>query len=148
MLKYYKSSTASKIDPKLEKALPPILELDSPIPEELSLDYDLAKYDIINSVKLPENITEEYSEILIKHIALSSFMFIKSAVYKNMNEKLIHLLEINLFPIILEATIMNLRDPTKYKEFMISINGKKRKSFCRNTATRTFERYKQRILLG
>ena len=148
MLKYYRPSSSSKSDPKLEKWLPPFIELDSPIPEELSLDYEIAKHDILGSIALPDKTPEEHKQVLVKYNALSSFMFIKSDVYRNMNDRLICLLEVNLFPVVLEATIMHKSNPTKYKEFMISINGKKRKAFLRSTVRDKFAIFKTRLLLG
>lgn len=148
MIKYHRPYGNTKPDPRMERFLPPILELDTPIPEELSLDYDLAKYDILGSVNLEENMQEPYKDIWIKYNTLSTFMFIKSDVYRKMNDRLIKSVEINLFPLILEATILHEQNPAKYKEFMISINGAKRKKFSRSTATQIFERFKSRILLG
>ena len=66
----------------------------------------------------------------------------------NMNKRLTTLLEVNLFPVILEATILHAMDPEKYPESMISLKGYKRKNFIRSTLTKHFEKLKSRILLG
>jgi hypothetical protein len=70
MLQYYKPSSSSKTTSKLDKYLPTFIEMDSPIPEELSVDYEIAKYDISGLVPLPQNITTEYSDALIKYETL------------------------------------------------------------------------------
>lgn len=72
MLKYYNpSSSRPKVDKKLEVALPPLIELDSPIPEELSLDYNMAKYNIQDSIIMPEGVSEEYKEVTLHYQTLS-----------------------------------------------------------------------------
>ena len=66
----------------------------------------------------------------------------------NMNKRLTTLLEVNLFPVILEATILHEMQPEKYPEFVMSLKGFKRKNFIKNSLTKHFEKLKSRILLG
>jgi hypothetical protein len=71
MLNYYKSSSVNKNFKKLEKDLPVLIELDSPIPEELSMDYEFAKYDIFGLVPEPSDKVPEYKEVLTKFETLA-----------------------------------------------------------------------------
>ena len=71
MLKYYRPTSPNKAFHKLERYLPQFMELDTPIPEELSLDYEFAKYDISSSISVPKNATEKYKEALIKYETLA-----------------------------------------------------------------------------
>lgn len=66
MLKYYKPSPA-KPNPKIEKCLPIFMDLDSPIPEELSVDYEFAKYDMNGLIPEPKSGGDEYKEVLTKY---------------------------------------------------------------------------------
>lgn len=71
MLNYYKSTSVNKTFKKLEKDLPILIELDSPIPEELSMDYEFAKYDIFGLVPEPSQKAPEYKEVLTKFETLA-----------------------------------------------------------------------------
>lgn len=148
MLQYYKSSYSSKTTSKMDKYLPTFIEMDSPIPEELSMDYEIAKYDISGLVPLPPKITPEYSETLIKYETLKWFCEKKADVYRKMNQKLVEKVEINLFPLILENAILLASKNPEAKEFMISINGTKRKKFWHHSLTDYFEIYKENLLIG
>ena len=148
MIKYHRPSYPNTSYQKLERYLPQFIELDSPIPEELSLDYEFAKYDISSLIWLPVDITPQYSETLIKYETLSWFMFYKSDVYRWMNDKLVEKIEINMFPLILDHSLYHSKRNPIAKEFIISINGIKGKKFWHNTITRNFEKYKTDLLLG
>ena len=148
MLKYYRPSYPNTTYQKIDRYLPQFIELDSPIPEELSLDYEFAKYDISSLIYLPEDITPEYSETLIKYETLSWFMYYKSDVFRWMNEKLVEKIEINMFPLILEHSLHQSKKNPIAKEFIITINGIKGKKFWHNTITKNFEKHKSDLLLG
>jgi hypothetical protein len=69
-------------------------------------------------------------------------------VYRKMNQKLVEKIEINLFPLILENAILLAHKNPETKEFMISINGTKRKKFWHHALTDYFEIYKENLLIG
>lgn len=71
MLKYYRPTSKNKTIQKVEKFLPIFIELECPIPEELSLDYEFAKYDISGLVPQSKNTTEEYRGTLVKYETLA-----------------------------------------------------------------------------
>lgn len=71
MLKYYRPTSKNKTLQKVEKFLPIFVELECPIPEELSLNYDFAKYDISGLVPQPENTTTEYKDTWVKYETLA-----------------------------------------------------------------------------
>lgn len=73
MLKYYKPSSPSKASQRLEKYLPVYIELDTPIPEELAMDYEYAKYDISGLLPESEEMEPKYRELFIKYETLSCF---------------------------------------------------------------------------
>ena len=148
MLKYHRPSSPNKSYQKLERYLPKFIELDTPIPEELALDYEFAKYDISNSISIPKETTEKYKEALIKYETLSCYMYHKSEFYRLTNERLVERIEINLFPLILENSLLTLKQNQPTKEFIISVKGWKRKKFWHNTIPKNFERHKSELLLG
>lgn len=71
MIRYYQPSSTGREFKKIEKHLPTFIEMDAPLPEELSMDYEFAKYDISGLLALPTDIPEEYENTLIKHQTLS-----------------------------------------------------------------------------
>jgi hypothetical protein len=71
MLKYYRPTSKNKTLQKVEKFLPIFIELECPIPEELSLDYEFAKYDISGLVPQSESNSIEYKDTLVKYETLA-----------------------------------------------------------------------------
>lgn len=147
MLKYYKPSP-SKAYQKFEKYLPVFIELDSPIPEELSMDYEFAKYDISGLLPIPKEVDENLKETFIKYETLGWFWRKKADVYRKMNKMLEEKVEISLFPLILDHAVMVANKIPDSKEFMISISGHKRKKFWHHSLAEYFVMYKEQILLG
>lgn len=148
MLTYYRPSGNNKNAKKLEKYIPKFIELDCPIPEELSLDYDYAKYDISSLLPKPESMTEDYHDILIKYETLSCFCHKKQTAYRKMNDRFVEKVEINLFPLILDSAVLNSHDSPERTQFMISINGTKSREFWRYELTDYFSIYKKNLMLG
>lgn len=150
MLEYYRptSNYNYKYAKKLEKYIPTFIELDCPIPEELSLDYEYAKYDISSLLPKPESMTDEYHDILIKYETLSCFCHKKQTAYRKMNDRFVEKVEINLFSIILDSAVLSHTDNPENVQFMISVNGRKSKAFWRYKLTDYFSIYKKDLMLG
>lgn len=148
MLKYYRPTSPNKSFQKLEQYLPQFMELDTPIPEELSLDYEFAKYDISSSISVPKAATEKYKEAVSKYETLAWYMYHKSDVIRRSNQRLTEKIEINLFPLILENSLLSGKHNQAAKEFIISLSGSKRKKFWHSTLTKNFEKHKAQLLLG
>ena len=75
-------------------------------------------------------------------------MYHKSDVIRQMNQSLIHKIEINLFPLILENSLLCSKQKKSTKEFIVSMKGSKRKKFWHCTIPKNFERHKSELLLG
>lgn len=148
LLRYYKSGPPSKLSQKIDQYLPVYLELDSPIPEELALDYEYAKYDISGLMPDSDEITPEYKETLIKYETLAWFWSKKAEMIRTTNFRLAEKIEINLFPLILENSIAITNKVPKVEEFMISVKGKKRKKFWQHSLINYLKLYKEQLLLG
>ena len=133
----------------MEKELPWFIELDVPIPEELQVGYEFARYDIAGIIPEPKiKQSEEYKNIICKFETLACFWQKKQEIYRKINEKLAEKVEINLFPLILDKS-MNVPPNTPEKgKFIISISGKKRSKFFHNKLVEYFKIYKKDLLLG
>ncbi|CAI2368415.1 unnamed protein product [Moneuplotes crassus] len=148
MLNYHRPSPP-KLNLKLEKALPSFIELDSPIPEELQVGYEIAKYDIIGMIPEPKVAKpQDYKETFCKFQALACFCHNRQAIFRRINDRLEEKVDIALFPIILEKALGTPPDLEEKKRYYISISGKKRNKFYHHKLVDYFRIHKKSILLG